>query len=148
MRFWHLLSAASLVLTLSAPLTAGETYLDLEGKNKQVSDYKGQWIVVNYWATWCPSCVHEMPELSRFDAERNNVVVIGINAEDIEPDDLKRFVQKMKINYPIFIGKPGNSGEFGDLPGLPTTFILSPEGKVVERIVGPVNSAMLSKSIK
>ena len=128
---------------LDMPLT------DVHGKRANLDDYLGKWVVVNYWATWCPPCITEMPELQGFhDAHAaQDAVVIGINIEQIGKQRLLQFLDDYFITYPIYVSPPTQQSELGLIPGLPTTFMVSPEGKVVARQIGPVTRDMLEEFI-
>lgn len=119
---------------------------DLDGKVHKLSDYRGKWVVVNYWATWCPPCLTEIPELVNFHEEHQNkdAVVLGVGFEDVDHATLKLFVEDYFINYPILQEKPARQSVMGDIPGLPTTFIVSPKGKIVARQVGSVTAELLN----
>jgi thiol-disulfide isomerase/thioredoxin len=107
-------------------------------------------IVVNYWATWCPPCIEEMPELQAFydDNISKGALVIGINTEIIGKQQLEDFLDRYFITYPIFISKPTEKSELGLIPRLPTTFLVSPEGKVVARQIGPVTRKVVEMFIQ
>ena len=87
-------------LLQAAPVDLNVTTLD--GKNFAVSDHAGQWIVVNYWATWCGPCIKEMPELDALDRERDDVLVLGLAFEDTSADDLQRFLGKHPVTWAQF----------------------------------------------
>ena len=143
-----------LVLTIfCSPLTLAEpvdfTLPDIEGKQQKLSDFRGKWVVVNYWATWCPPCLTEIPELVDFheDHKDKDAVVLGVNFEDIGMSGLKRFVEEYFISYPVLHTKPAPSSSLGIIPGLPTSFLISPEGEVVARQVGPVTAKSITDYI-
>ena len=123
---------------------------DLNGKESKLTDYLGKWVVVNYWATWCPPCREEMPELQAFHDkhEKTDGVVLGLNTEVIAEDDIKEFLDDYFVTYPNFRVGPVSDTELGKVPGLPTTFLVSPEGEVEARQVGGVTLKMIEKFIK
>lgn len=117
---------------------------DLDGATHKLSDYRGQWVIVNYWATWCPPCVEEMPELVFFhDKHKGKAVVIGVNMDEAPIAKVRDFVDEHFISYPIWQGEPGSDSPLGSVPGLPTTFLVSPTGEVIERKIGRVDQAFL-----
>jgi len=145
-----MLFASVLVFSLSAQAEPAEFILqDMDGKQHKLSDYLGKWVVVNYWATWCPPCLTEIPELVDFhEAHKDkDAVVLGVNFEDIGLEGLKRFSEEYFMNYPVLRTKPGGSSALGVIPGLPTTYIVSPKGEVVARQVGPVTDKMITDFI-
>ena len=122
---------------------------DLNGKLHHLSDYRGKWVVVNYWATWCPPCLEEIPELEAFHTAHHarDAIVIGVNYEDSDPVELKSFVAENMMTYPILQADLSRQPVFGRLFGLPTSFIVSPEGKLVETKTGTVSKAFLEQII-
>ena len=129
---------------LDMPLTA------VDGTQTNLERYQGKWLVVNYWATWCPPCIVEMPELQSFHDEHadKDAMVLGINAELISRQRLTEFLDDYFITYPNFVSEPGQQSELGLVPGLPTTFLVTPEGEVVARQVGPVTRDMIEQFIE
>jgi thiol-disulfide isomerase/thioredoxin len=125
------------------------TLPDMENKQHKLSDYRGKWVVVNYWATWCPPCLAEIPELVDFheDHKDKDAVVLGVNFEDIGIEGLKRFSEEYFMNYPVLRTMPGPSSALGPIPGLPTTYLVSPKGEIVARQVGPVTAKLIAEFI-
>ncbi|MEJ2619476.1 MAG: TlpA disulfide reductase family protein [Candidatus Thiodiazotropha sp.] len=122
----------------------------LDGKNYRLSDYRGKWVLVNYWATWCPPCREELPELEVFhnNHKDKDAVVLGVAMERIDPNRLKNFVDEQFLSYPILLTKPAARTELGRVPGLPTSFLVNPNGELVARQVGPVTLQDLETFIK
>ena len=106
------------------------------GKSLAVSSFKGNVIVLNFWATWCPPCVAEMPHFVGIsNAYPNDVVVIGISLDETSAEVLP-FLKKYKITYPVGMMNAGFEETFGTLPGIPATFILDRQMRIVKRVVG------------
>lgn len=133
---------------------AGEYKLilpDIQGKKKyNLADYKGKWVVVNYWATWCPPCLDEIPELVEFHEahSKKDAVVLGINYEEVDKEYLSSFIDEYFISYPILVADATQPTPFGRIYGLPTTYIVSPTGKLVERKIGGVTRTSLEDIIQ
>jgi len=141
-----------LVAMLVAPLAVAAVNFSLpglDGVQHKLSDYRGKWVVVNYWATWCPPCREEIPELEKFYKEHKgkDAVVLGVNFEDITREQLRAFVREHHMTYPILQAKPAARTPLGSIPGLPTTYLISPTGKRVARQVGPLTAQALNDFI-
>jgi thiol-disulfide isomerase/thioredoxin len=120
----------------------------LDGKKFDLSKERGHWVIVNYWATWCGPCRKEMPDLSKFDADRKDVGVIGLAFEDTEVDDIKKFLAANPVSYPVaHVDTMEPPKDFDTPRGLPMTYLIAPDGHVAERFLGPVTSEMLAASI-
>ena len=121
---------------------------DTNGQIQSLDQYKGKWLIVNYWATWCNTCIKELPELIDFH-ENNDVdaVVVGINFETIERNRLKEFVNSRTIPYAVLNTEPVEKTPLGPVPVLPTTYIINPQGKVVAGESGIVTRKNLENYI-
>jgi thiol-disulfide isomerase/thioredoxin len=111
----------------------------LGGGEVALSDYRGKWVVVNYWATWCAPCVKEMPELSALHEAHEDIVVLGLAFEDVDDADFNEFLEDAPVSYPILkvdVYEPPQP--FGAPKVLPTTIILDREGRSVKAFLGPV----------
>jgi len=128
------------------------TIKDIQGKSHKLSDYRGKWVVVNYWATWCPPCLEEIPDLSDFHDKYkdNKAVVLGINTESLSAKRLTDFSDSYLISYPVLMGsnEPSANYMLGPVPALPTTYMVSPGGRVMARNVGPLTGEMIESFMK
>ncbi len=116
----------------------------LDGKTFDLAAQRGKWVIVNYWATWCVPCIKEMPDISRFVTAHNNVTAIGLAYEDSDLADIKAFLAKHPVAYPIAqVSLDQPPKDFDEPRGLPTTYLIDPDGKVAKHIVGPVTEASL-----
>jgi len=118
---------------------------DLSGNPVHLSDFRGKWVVVNYWATWCGPCREEMPELDAFyQAHKDSdAVVLGVNLEDVKRKTLEQFLKKIPVSYPILPDHASDSGPLGPIPGMPTTYVVSPQGEIAAWQVGGITRKLL-----
>lgn len=113
-----------------------------------LSAQRGQWVVVNFWATWCKPCIKEIPDLSAFDAARDDVQVIGLAYEEIEIADLREFLERHPAGYPIAVLDVYDPPADFDTPrGLPMTYLIDPEGRIAKKFLGPITSGDLAEAI-
>jgi peroxiredoxin len=140
-----------MALFVTLPVVAEKvdfTLQDLDGKSVSLSDYRGKWVIVNYWATWCPPCLEEIPDLvDLYEDNRDTIVVLGIAFEEVNKEYLKEFVDSHMISYPIMNTEPIPVTELGPVLGLPTSYIISPDGERVARQEGPVTREAIEKYI-
>ncbi|RDH81431.1 MAG: hypothetical protein DIZ80_15195 [endosymbiont of Galathealinum brachiosum] len=139
--FLFLISTASSAVEYKLP--------DVNGNIQSLEQYKGKWVVVNYWATWCGSCIKELPDLAKLHEENidSNIVVIGINYETINKTQLKGFVGAYEIPYPVWLSEEVRETPLGVVPVLPTTYIVDPEGNVVAGEAGVITKQALEAYI-
>lgn len=140
---------ASLVLALAATPALAFSIKDSKGKVHRLEDYKGQWVLVNFWATWCPPCLEEIPDLvALHDNKKNKLVVIGIAMDYKNPKQVLDFADQQMISYPIVLGNQEIVAQIGQLRGLPTTYLYNPQGKVVAYNVGALTREAVEEYIK
>lgn len=137
---------------VSQPAAIGEVVTlavdTLDGKRFDLAAQRGQWVVVNYWATWCGPCLEEMPELSALDAMREHIQVVGLTYEDIQADELRAFLDKHPVVYPIAIIDPAAPPAAFEAPrGLPMTHLIAPDGTLAKSFVGPVTAKSIEDAI-
>jgi cytochrome c biogenesis protein CcmG/thiol:disulfide interchange protein DsbE len=129
-----------------APATAGTT---LDGEEVSIDDHRGRWVVVNFFASWCTPCQEEHPELVAFDAAHRaagDAVLIGVTFDD-KTEDARRFFDEWGGDWPV-IDDPENSiGVAYGVAQVPESFVISPNGIVVERFAGKITRAKLDEVI-
>jgi thiol-disulfide isomerase/thioredoxin len=113
---------------------------DLSGESQRLESHRGRIVVLNFWATWCGPCVEEMPMLADIQKRYGDrgVIVIGVSLDEEDSvEKVPRFVQKRKINFPVWVGGTTEDLErFGLGEALPATAFIDAEGRIVGRVLG------------
>lgn len=125
------------------------TLTDLSGKSLSLSDFKGKVIFVNFWATWCGPCRHEIPDFIEFYKENkdNGAVILGVSV-DKSANKVRDFVDEYKINYPIAMATDSIVRDYKPGRFIPTTIIIDTEGMIQEKKVGVMDKATLEHFLK
>lgn len=121
----------------------------LDGSQHRLSDFRGRWLVVNYWAEWCEPCRRELPELARFAAEHSEqVTVLGVNFDAPNQAELMAQVERLQVAIPVLALAPAPRLPFTRPTGLPATWLIDPDGKVHGPLLGPQTEASLLLAIR
>lgn len=121
-----------------------------EGQPVKLSDFKGKKVIINLWATWCPPCRAEMPDIQKFYVQnKDNVVVLGVNLTGTEkkPENVPLFIKEFGITFPVVLDKQNKVGGLYQTSAIPTSYIIDTHGIIQQKIVGPVSYDMLTKMI-
>ncbi len=136
-----LLRAAVMVLLLcaaQAALAGGWKLKDKDGNSYTLAGQQGKWVLVNFWAPWCPPCLEEMPGFNILQKRHTDLQVIGVAVMYRKKKEVLDVVREKSLTYPIVLGNESIAADFGEISGLPTSFLYSPTGKLVGRHEGPL----------
>jgi thiol-disulfide isomerase/thioredoxin len=135
---FFLLSTPAVMLA-QAPRSAPPVVLrDLKGRTVRLTDFKGKVVLLNFWATWCPPCRAEIPELVRWQREYGSkgFQIIGVTYPPTNPRKVRRFLRAFKVTYPVLLGARKTKALFDAGETLPFSVVLDRQGKVREKIEG------------
>ena len=127
------------------------TLKDIDGTNVKLTDYKGKVVLLNFWATWCGPCKLEIPEfVEAYERYRDKgFVILGVLSEDDPaPAELRSFMAKFRMTYPVFLEHQELAAANGELWALPTSFLIDRQGSICTRHTGAMTKDMLEQEIK
>jgi peroxiredoxin len=122
----------------------------LDGKQVKLSDFRGQAVLLNFWATWCSPCKIEMPWFVDLQKQYGpqGLAVLGVAMDDASKEDIAKFAKDMGVNYTILLGKEVVGEAYGGVQFLPTTFYIDRRGRVVERVFGLTGKSDIEDNVK
>lgn len=133
----------------AAPKTINFQFTDLTGKSVRLSDYKGQWVLVNFWAPWCPTCRKEVPDLNELNARRD-FTVIGVSMDyGPEPGAVEDAIQRFGFDLEVVVAggsrKSSDSAfrQVGPVDFFPTSYLYDPLGDIAMYIPGPIKMSRI-----
>lgn len=119
---------------------------DLHGRTHTLAAYRGKWVLVNLWATWCPPCLAEMPELEILSRSRDDLAVLGVAVDGDNAKRVAMFAEKLKVTYPIVAGNDELAATF-EARGYPTSILYGPSGEVALVKEGAVTRKEVEKAL-
>lgn len=142
--------AVALVLSLcaaQAALADGWKLKDKEGVSYTLAGLKGKWVLVNFWAPWCPVCLEEMPGFNTLQQHHKDLQIIGVAVMYMKKQEVMDVVRAKSLAYPVVLGNEDVASEFGEMPGMPVSFLYSPSGKLVGRHDGPLTQRDMEQAM-
>ena len=147
---WRGLALA--LLLLPGVVAAGAqpfVFEDMQGQPQRLADYRGKWVLVNFWATWCPPCLEEIPDLVDLHRahSKKDLVVIGV-ALDSSAKSVRQFIDRFKVNYPVVLGDYDLAEQVGEVTVLPTSYLYNPRGELISYQQGMLTRDSVESYIK
>lgn len=137
------------VCVLLGGCTPPPEFSDSNGASGRFDDFRGRWLVINYWATWCKPCVEEIPELNHLaNRYADRVVVLGVDFDKQQDDALQQAIAKLGINFPVLLSDPSATLGYDFPQVLPTTYLIDPDGKLHQVLKGPQTLSTLAAALK
>jgi peroxiredoxin len=121
-----------------------------DGKIVQSNSFNGKVLLLTFFATWCPPCVEEIPNLVKLQNELadDGFSVVGLSVDQQGPAIVAKFVEKRAINYPVLLAEAQTTVDFGGVYGIPVAFLVNKSGNVVKKYTGYVEYGILEKDIQ
>ena len=121
----------------------------LKGKIFKSSDLKNKAVILNFWATWCVPCIHEMPELNKAytSFKNDDVEIIAINFAETR-SEVDEFVNKYHLEFPILLDKYGDVSQDYRVRNLPVTYFISPDGIIMDLVLGGITQKLIETKLK
>ncbi len=138
-------SALSLMMIILGCQQSSEFKL-LSGESKSIKDYHGQWLLINFWAEWCPPCIKEIPELNALS--QDGLQVLAVSYDKLSNHQLEQLIEKYKINYPVIATSPMPYLPIERPSGLPANYLFTPEGEMIGPLLGKQDRQSIKELIE
>ncbi|WP_059172034.1 redoxin domain-containing protein [Bacillus sp. FJAT-27445] len=122
------------------------------GEKAKLSDYRGQKVILNFWATWCPPCKAEMPHMQNYYEKNKDkgmtIFAVNLTALDKGRDVIDRFIKDYGLTFPIALDEKNKVGTEYQTLTIPTSYIISPDGIITKKYIGPMDEETMEKLLK
>jgi len=139
------LAGALMAVSSDYPRAPELSLKDLNGASISLADLKGKVVFLNFWATWCPPCREEIPDFVKFYEQNKSrgVEIVGLSVDRVSVTDLRLFVKKFKMSYPVVFASQKIIRDFQLGPYIPVTIVIDKQGRIRDQQVGGVDEKML-----
>lgn len=121
----------------------------LDGEKRKLSDYRGKKVMVNLWATWCPPCREEMPDMQayyeQYQSDDMEILAVNLTSSEKSMENIENFVQRNGLSFPILLDSDDQVSSRYEVFQIPTTYILNAEGEIEQKIIGPMNLEIMEQ---
>lgn len=116
----------------------------LDGETFKLSDFRGEKVMLNFWATWCPPCRAEIPDMQKYH-EKHDGVILAVNVTNTErsPEDVQEFMEEYGITFTVLADESSTVAEMFNTTALPTSYLINTEGRIHNKAVGPLNYELM-----
>lgn len=123
----------------------------INGEHTKLSNYRGKKVILNFWASWCPPCKAEMPNIEEFYKKNKdkNVIVLAVNltTEDKNRNNMQKFIKDLGLTFPVLLDEQGNVGNLYQAFTIPTSYIIDTKGIVQQKFVGPMSKETIKRLV-
>ena len=121
-----------------------------DGNTVKFSDFRGKVVILNFWATWCMPCRIEIPHLDELQKQYGDkgLAIVGVSLDEQGPEVVKKFVKQFQMTYLVVMGNEKIVAAYGGIEGIPTTFVIGRDGRIVSRHIGFAEKEVLEREIK
>ncbi len=123
----------------------------LDGDSMKLSDYRGKRIILNMWATWCPPCRAEMPDIQDFyEANQDKgIIILGVNltSSEKQPENIAKFIDEFGLTFPVVLDEKNSVADRYQVVSIPTTYMIDSRGVIQQKIIGPMNKEMMEEFV-
>ena len=124
------------------------TLKDLKGKDVQLSKFRGKKVMINFWATWCPPCRHEMPEIEKFFQEKKgDIEILAINIDGGGHKNVAEYIKKMNLTFPVVLDQQDGVNERYKVMTIPTTFFVDENGVIINKYYSVMSLEIMKELI-
>jgi len=123
----------------------------LDGESMKLSDYRGKRIILNMWATWCPPCRAEMPDMQDFyEANQDKgIIILGVNltSSEKQPENIAKFIDEFGLTFPVVLDEKNSVADRYQVVSIPTSYMIDSRGVIQQKIIGPMNKEMMEELV-